>query len=123
MASQDLTAQRRRPIDLVKSSARRPRAKAPTRRPLTFSSSMEGVCSAQVQAQNKHSRGQIKARPQFASGLCRQKADKRVRNVHKEVNAIPQGGECYDEQRTPSRSYRSTFGTGITRQGARIAAG
>ena len=28
----------------------------PIRRPLAFSSTMEGVCSAQVQAQNKHSR-------------------------------------------------------------------
>ena len=27
------------------------------RGPLAFSSTMEGVCSAQVQAQNKHSRG------------------------------------------------------------------
>ena len=30
----------------------------PFRGPLAFSSTMEGVCSAQVQAQNKHSRGE-----------------------------------------------------------------
>jgi len=63
---------------------------------------MEGVCSAQVQAQNKHSRGQIKARPQFASGLCRQKADKRVRNVHKEVNAMMNSEHHHDHTDPPS---------------------
>src|SRR5262249_31303025 len=69
---------------------------------LPFSSAMEGVCSAQVQAQNKHSRGQIKDRPQFASGLCRQKADKRVRNAHKEVNAMMNSEHHHDHTDPPS---------------------
>src|SRR5262245_7445825 len=41
-------------------------------------------------------------RPQFASGLCRQKADKRVRNVHKEVNAMMNSEHHHDHTDPPS---------------------
>jgi hypothetical protein len=44
----------------------------PFRGSLAFSSTMEGVCSAQVQAQNKHSRERSPMeRPHFVDGLCR----------------------------------------------------